>query len=59
MKNIGGGIAAPSFSAFGPILLGWNKKQHPKNMCSHVIFVIYFRFSIKHGGAEDFNQFDV
>ena len=48
-KNIVGGIAAPWFSAVGPILLGrWleqktaQKAHEPCNF--FVIFVIYFKF---------------
>ena len=38
-------MTAPAFSAVGPILLGRQLEQKSsKSMCSHVIFVIYFKF---------------
>ena len=31
-------------------------KTSPKSTCSHIIFVVYFKFWIKNSGGEDFNQ---
>ena len=59
MENIGGGMAAPSKSAVGPIVLGrWlDIKDSPKNLCSHVIFIVFFKFQIEIAGGDGINQF--
>jgi len=46
MENIGSGMAALSKSAIRPIWNGgqrWIKKQ-PKNLCGHVISIVFFEF---------------
>ena len=54
-----GGIAVTSFSTVGPIwLCCWlENKTKTKNMCSHVIFDIYFKFYMKNADGEDFTKF--
>ena len=46
MKNIGGGIAAPLFSA-DLVRPSVGIKNSPKNMCSHVIFIVSLNFRYK------------
>ena len=57
MENIGGGMAALSKSAVGPIWLrSWLEKNPPKNLCSHVILIVFFKFYIEIAGGDGINQ---
>ena len=35
--------------------VGWNKEQ-PKKLCSHVIFIVFFKFLIEIAGGDGINQ---
>ena len=52
MKNIKSGIAAPSFSAVGPIWLGcWLKQKTIQKAYAAMSFLLF------NAGGEDYNQF--
>ena len=59
MENIGGGMAALSKSAVGPDLawLSTGIKNSQKSMCSHIIFIVFFKFQMENAGGDGFNEF--
>ena len=41
------------FGRFG-LAIGWNKKNSPRNLCSHVIFIVFFNYLIEIAGGDVF-----
>ena len=60
MENIGGGMAGSTVEISCWVDLARSSagmKNGPKNLCSHVIFIVFFKFCIEIAGGDGINQF--